>query len=296
MSELLKFLTKHQSPFFVNISPFLSYHNNKNISLDFALFKETARPHKDSRRTYKNSFDLSYDTLVSALSSAGSDKMDIVIGQIGWPTDGAASATSSNAQVFMKKFLEHVRSRSGTPLRPKEPPIETYILSLLDEDNRSIATGNFERYWGVFTFDGQAKYQLDLGQGSRKLVNAQNVQYLSSKWCLVNNNQNLSNATTRALEACSSADCSALSPGASCFNLSWPGNISYAFNSYYQQHDQRVDSCDFGGLGLITTVDPSVGTCRFIVQLRTSSSASFFISHWRITAATILLWLVGGGF
>ncbi|XP_009595444.1 glucan endo-1,3-beta-glucosidase 9 [Nicotiana tomentosiformis] len=296
MSELLKFLTKHQSPFFVNISPFLSYHSNKNISLDFALFKETARPHKDSRRTYKNSFDLSYDTLVSALSSAGSDKMDIVIGQIGWPTDGAASATSSNAQVFMKKFLEHVRSRSGTPLRPKEPPIETYILSLLDEDNRSIATGNFERYWGVFTFDGQAKYQLDLGQGSRKLVNAQNVQYLSSKWCVVNNNQNLSNATTRALEACSSADCSALSPGASCFNLSWPGNISYALNSYYQQHDQRADSCDFGGLGLITTVDPSVGTCRFIVQLRTSSSASFFISHWRITAATILLWLVGGGF
>ncbi|KAK4352474.1 hypothetical protein RND71_027992 [Anisodus tanguticus] len=299
IAELLKFLSKHQSPFFVNISPFFSYRNNKNISLDFALFKETARPHNDSRRTYKNSFDLSYDTLVSALSSAGFDKMDIVIGQIGWPTDGSANATSSNAQVFMKGLVDHLHSRAGTQLRPKEPPTETFIYSLFDEDHRSIASGNFERHWGLFTFDGQAKYQLDLGQGSRKLVNAQNVHYLSSKWCVVNNNQNLSNATARALEACSSADCSVLSPGGSCFNLSWPGNISYAFNSYYQQHDQRPDSCDFGGLGLITTVDPSVGTCRFIVQLSTSNSAvhqSFTISHWGITAATIFLWLVGGGF
>ncbi|CAN4115776.1 unnamed protein product [Withania somnifera] len=299
IAELLKFLSKHQSPFFVNISPFLSYHSNKNISLDFALFKETTRPHNDSCRTYRSSFDLSYDTLVSALSSAGFDKMDIVISQIGWPTDGAANATSSNAQVFMKGLIEHLRSRAGTPLRPNKPPIETYIYSLFDEDHRSIASGNFERHWGVFTFDGQAKFQLNLGQGSRKLVDAQNVQYLSSKWCVVNNNQNLSNATARALEACSSADCSVLSPGGSCFNLSWPGNISYAFNSNYQQHDQMADSCDFGGLGLITTVDPSEGTCRFTVQLRMPNSAPFqrfTISHWRITVAIILLWLVGGGF
>lgn len=300
MAELLKLLSNNQSPFFVNISPFLSYHSNKNISLDFALFKDAARPHNDNCRTYKNSFDLSYDTVVSALSSAGFDKMDIIIGQIGWPTDGAANATSSNAQVFMKGLLDHLHSRVGTPLRPKEPPTETYIYSLFDEDERSITSGNFERHWGVFTFDGQAKYQLALGQGSRKLVNAQNIQYLSSKWCVVNSNGNLSNATAWALEACSSADCSVLSPGGSCFNLSWPGNISYAFNSNYQQHDQRADSCDFGGLGLITTVDPSVGTCRFIVQLRLSNSAlheSFTtISHWRITVATILVWLVSGGF
>ncbi|KAK2982734.1 hypothetical protein RJ640_025150 [Escallonia rubra] len=276
MIELLTFLNKHRSPFFVTISPFLSYYQNKkNISLDFALMKETARSHNDSHKIYKNNFDLIYDTLVTALLTAGSPQIDIVISQIGWPTDGAANATSSIAEVFMKNLMDHLHTKPGTPRRPKDPPMETYIISLLDEDQRSIAIGSFERHWGVFTFDGQAKYHVDFGQGSRKLVNAQGVDYFSSKWCVVNNNIDLSNATASAVDACSVADCSALSPGGSCFNISWPGNISYAFNSYYQQHDQKADSCDFGGLGLITTVDPSVQNCRFPVELMSSHSVSF---------------------
>ncbi|PON85882.1 Glycoside hydrolase [Trema orientale] len=272
MIELLTFLTKHNSPFFVTISPFLSLYQNKNISLDFSLFKDTAKSRNDSHRTYGNSFDLSYDTLVTALSMLGFSRIGIVIAQIGWPTDGSANATSANAETFTKGLMEHLHSKSGTPLRPKDPPIETYILSLLDEDQRSIAAGSFERHWGLFTFDGQAKYRVDFGQGSKTLVNAQNVEYLPSKWCVVNNNKDLSNASASALNACSAADCTALSPGGSCSNISWPGNISYAFNSYYQQHDQSADSCDFGGLGLITTVDPSVDKCRFPVELRTSYS------------------------
>ncbi|EXB75719.1 Glucan endo-1,3-beta-glucosidase 9 [Morus notabilis] len=274
MIQLLTFLTKHGSPFFVTISPFLSFHQNKNISLDFALFKETAKPRNDSRRTYKNSFDLSYDTLVAALSTIGFSRINIVVAQIGWPTDGAANATSAIAETFIKGLMEHLHSRVGTPLRPKIPPIETYILSLLDEDQRSVAAGSFERHWGLFTFDGQAKYRVDFGQGSRNLVNAQNVEYFPLRWCVLNNNKDLSNATTSAQEACSAADCTALSPGGSCSNLSWPGNVSYAFNSYYQQHNQSADSCDFGGLGLITTVDPSVDKCRFPVELRNSYSHS----------------------
>uniref|UniRef100_A0A6M2EWV7 glucan endo-1,3-beta-D-glucosidase n=1 Tax=Populus davidiana TaxID=266767 RepID=A0A6M2EWV7_9ROSI len=293
MTELLTFLTKHHSPFFATISPFIISHRNKNISLDFSLFKETKHSRNDGHRTYKNSFDLGYDTLVTALSTAGFPKMDVVVAKIGWPTDGAANATPSAAETFMKGLMDHLHSKSGTPLRPRNPPIETYIFSLLDEDQRSIVNGNFERHWGVFTFDGQAKYSVDLGQGSKNLVNAQYVEYLSSKWCVVNNNKDLSNATASALDACSTADCTALSPGGSCFNISWPANISYAFNNYYQLHDQRADSCDFGGLGLITTVDPSVGNCRFPVELRTSHSESLYgvcLLQWMIllTINTIL--------
>ncbi|KAJ0020954.1 hypothetical protein Pint_32470 [Pistacia integerrima] len=280
MVELLTFLSKRHSPFFVTISPFLSFHQNKNISLDFALFKGTAHPRNDSHKTYKNSFDLSYDTLVTALSTVGFPEMDIVVAQIGWPTDGTANATASTAETFMKGLLDHLHSRVGTPLRPRNPPIEVYIFSLLDEDQRSIATGNFERHWGVFTFDGQAKYHFNFGQNAKKLVNAQNVEYLPTRWCVANNNKDLSNATARALEACSAADCSALSLGGSCYNISWPQNISYAFNSYYQQHDQTPNSCDFGGLGLITTVDPSVDNCRFPIELRTSHSSSLLGPHF----------------
>ena len=285
MIELLTFLSKHHSPFFVTISPFISFQQNKNISLDFTLFKENVHPHNDSHRTYKNSFDLSYDTLVTALSKIGFPEIDIVVARIGWPTDGAANATSSVAETFMKGLIDHLHSKTGTPLRPRNPPIETFMFSLLDEDRRSITSGNFERHWGLFTFDGQAKYHFNFGQGSKNLVNAQFVEYLPSKWCVVNNNKGLSNATASALEACSVSDCTALSPGGSCFNISWPGNISYAFNSYYQQHDQRADSCDFGGLGLITTVDPSVDNCRFFVELQTSHSTSVQESY-------LFLWII----
>ncbi|KMT05391.1 hypothetical protein BVRB_7g175220 [Beta vulgaris subsp. vulgaris] len=270
MVQLLTFLSKHNSPFLTSISPFHLLQQNKNISLHFSLFKETSHPRNDNHKLYDNSFDLSYDTLITALSSAGFPRMDIIIDQIGWPTDGAVNANSSTGETFMKGLLNHLRGKSGTPLRPHNPPSEAYLLSLLDEDQRSIADGGFERHWGIFTFDGQAKYEINLGQGSRSLVNAQNVEYLSAKWCVLNNDKDLSNASASALDACSTADCSALSPGGSCYNLTWPGNISYAFNSYYQQHDQSPDSCDFGGLGLVTTVDPSVDNCRFVVLLRTS--------------------------
>ncbi|OWM68713.1 hypothetical protein CDL15_Pgr024900 [Punica granatum] len=274
MIQLLTFLSEHHSPFFATISPYQSLLQNKNTSLNFALFRAAARPHNDGHRNYKNSFDLSYDTLVTALYSSGFPGMEIVIAEIGWPTDGAADATSLLAEEFMKGLLDHLQSKSGTPLRPRHPPLETYLFSLLDEDQRNVSSGNFERHWGIFTFDGQAKYQVDLGQDSRKLANAQSVEYLPSEWCVMNNNKDLSNATAEALEACLVADCTALSPGGSCFNLSWPANMSYAFNSYYQQHDQRADHCYFGGLGLITTVDPSTETCRFSIGLRTSLSVS----------------------
>ncbi|KAL9675765.1 hypothetical protein QQ045_003971 [Rhodiola kirilowii] len=292
MTRLLSFLSRYQAPFLVNISPFQSMIENKNLSLDFAIFKENVRPLNDSRRSYKNSFDVTYDMLVTALSAAGFPRMDIIVGQIGWPTDGSTYANSFTAEAFMKGLMEHLHTKKGTPLRPGTPPLETFIFSLLDEDTRSIAPGDFERHWGVFTFDGQAKYHTDLQQGLRNLINEQNVEYMPSKWCVVDNNKDLSNASSSAMSACASADCTALSPGGSCSNISWPANVSYAFNSFFQKHDQLADSCDFGGLGLITTVDPSFDDCRFYIQIQTSHSTSLYTSwlfHWLILATTVIL-------
>ncbi|GER25670.1 glucan endo-1 3-beta-glucosidas [Striga asiatica] len=288
MTQLLTFLNRHESPFFASMSPFQSYRENKNFTLDFALF----------RNTHKNIFDLSLDIISAALSNAGFPQMEIVVGQIGWPTDGAPNATSSNAEEFMNGLTGHLRNTQPgkSSKRQVSSPTEVYILSLLDEDERSIASGDFERHLGLFTFDGQAKYRADLGQGPKPLVNAVDVRYLSARWCVVDNNKDLSNATSLAREACAEgADCTALSPGSSCSGLGWPGNISYAFNSFYQQHDQNLESCDFGGLGLVTTVDPSVGSCRFFVGL----SMSFAGPHgpgpfsWMVLlVTTISLWVL----
>lgn len=282
MLQLASFLKNNGSPFVVNISPFLNLYKNKNYSADYAFFENKAHPLVDGKNVYNNYFDGNLDTLESALKKIGFGQMPIVVGQVGWPTDGGFNATVSNAKRFIQGLVNHVISNKGTPLRPGNPPIETYIFSLLDEDQRSILHGNFERHWGIFTIDGQVKYEIDIGQDAG-LVNAENVRYLSSRWCVANDNHDLTNVSRHVEQACSTSDCTALFSGGSCNHIGSPGNISYAFNSYYQFHNQSVDSCNFDGLGMITIVDPSIGDCRFLVATSDSYASSLYSSvkkHW----------------
>ncbi|KAK8946532.1 Glucan endo-1,3-beta-glucosidase 9 [Platanthera zijinensis] len=274
MSLLLSFLSKHQSPFVLDIDPLLSLQQSANLSIDYFLFRSSGRHLTDGPIRYTNFFDSTVDSVVTSLTKAGFADMDIIIGRVGWPTDGSPNATSNTAQIFMLGLAAHLKSKIGTPLRPMRAIEQIYIFSLLDEDERDISEENYARHFGVFTVDGQAKYGVDLGQGTKKLANARDVDYLSPRWCVANDNKDLSNVSASALSACADADCTALSSGGSCSGIGWPVNVSYAFNSYYQQHDQDADSCDFDGLGLITTVDPSVGDCMFSIALRDSSSIS----------------------
>jgi hypothetical protein len=276
MVKLLSFLANNSSPFMVELNPFLSFQQNKNLSLDYYLFQLMAHPVKDGQNKYDNYFDASIDALVTALTKAGFGNMDIIVGRAGWPTDGAGNATPAVAQSFMTGLVNHLAKKSGTPLWPKVTPIVTYLFSLLDEDQHSMARGGCESHYGIFTFDGQAKYHVNIGQGPEALKNAPDVEYLPSKWCVLDNNKDLSgfNVSSSFGAACSSGDCTALSPGGSCSGLGWPGNVSYAFNNYYQQHDQSEKSCNFNGLGLITTIDPSVDNCLFPLAIHTSVAAS----------------------
>ncbi|KAE8795932.1 Glucan endo-1,3-beta-glucosidase 9 [Hordeum vulgare] len=276
MVELLPFLANHSSPFMVELNPILSLQQKKNISLDYYLFQLMSRPISDGHNKYDNYFDASIDALVTALTKAGFNDMGIIVGRAGWPTDGAVNATSAIAQSFMTGLVNHLARKSGTPLRPKFVPTETYLYSLLDEDQHSISSGSYDRHYGIFTFDGQAKYHVNLGQGPMALKNALDVDYLPLKWCVVDNNKDLSNVSSSFSAACSNADCTALSSGGSCSGLGWPGNVSFAFNSYYQQHDQSEESCSFNGLGLITTVDPSVDNCLFALAIRASAATASF--------------------
>ncbi|MQL74729.1 hypothetical protein Taro_007124 [Colocasia esculenta] len=273
MTEIVQFLNKNGAPFTVNIYPFLSLYGNKDFPFNYAFFDGGATPVPDNGISYTNVFDANFDTLISALKAVGLGDMPIIVGEVGWPTEGDINARATLAQRFYNGLLPRLARNQGTPLRPSTY-IEVYLFGLIDEDAKSVAPGNFERHWGIFKYDGQPKFPLDLsGQGQNKLpVGAKNVQYLPQKWCVFNPNaRDLSKLGDNINYACTFSDCTALGYGSSCNGLDAAGNASYAFNMYFQVQNQVEESCIFEGLAMVTTQNASTDTCNFIVQIAASS-------------------------
>ncbi|EYU27631.1 hypothetical protein ABFS82_13G139500 [Erythranthe guttata] len=288
ITQLVSFLNSNNAPFVVNIYPFLSLYANSDFPQDYAFFNGTAHAVTDGPNVYYNAFDGNFDTLVAALGKLGFPQMPIVVGEVGWPTDGAPSANLTAAKSFNQGLVRSVLSNKGTPLRPGVPPMDVYLFSLFDEGGKSVLPGNFERHWGIFSFDGQAKYPLNLGNGMLK--NAREVGYLPSRWCVANPTRDLSAVEDHFKLACSYADCTTLSYGGSCNGIGEKGNVSYAFNSYYQLQKQNPRSCEFDGLGLVTFLDPSVGDCRFLVGVTDVKSLGFRFNGGGSILSLIIFW------
>lgn len=248
MTQIVEFLAKNGAPFTINIYPFLSLYGNDDFPFNYAFF-DGGNPIVDNGIQYTNVFDANFDTLVSSLRAIGHGDMTIIVGEVGWPTDGDKNANIANAQRFYNGLMPRLAGNVGTPLRPGY--LEVYLFGLLDEDVKSVAPGNFERHWGIYRYDGQPKFPLDLsGQNqNRFLIPAQNVEYLPQKWCVFNPNANdLSKLADNINYACTFSDCTALGYGSSCNILDANGNASYAFNMYYQVQNQDDMACNFQGL------------------------------------------------
>ncbi|KAJ8570331.1 hypothetical protein K7X08_037303 [Anisodus acutangulus] len=287
MTQIVQFMSKNQAPFTVNIYPFLSLYANEHFPIDFAFFDGAPNPILDNGVEYTNVFDANFDTLYSALKAVGYGNMPILVGEVGWPTDGDKNANLNNAYRFYRGLFMKLASNKGTPLRPGY--IEVYLFGLIDEDAKSIDPGNFERHWGIFRYDGQPKFPMDIsGQGQdRHLIAAKNVQYLPKRWCMLNPNvqeYNLSKLADNIDYACTFSDCTALGYGSSCNNLDANGNASYAFNMYYQVQNQLNVSCDFQGLAMVTDKNLSQGTCNFIIQ-----TGVYSFSHKVLPGVIVLL-------
>ncbi|XP_009618025.1 glucan endo-1,3-beta-glucosidase 5-like [Nicotiana tomentosiformis] len=275
MMKIVKFLSDNGGPLTINIYPFLSLYADPHFPIDFAFFSGSSSPVVDGSITYNNVFEANYDTLVWALEKNGFGSMPIIVGEIGWPTDGDANANIEYARKFNQGLLDRISRGIGTPKRPTPPDI--YIFGLVDEDAKSIEPGNFERHWGVFAFDGAIKYQLDLGN-NRSLTSAKGVRYLARKWCVMAPEANVMDPSLPESinYACSYADCTSLGYGSSCGGLDVKSNASYAFNMYYQTMNQQKGSCErFHNLSVITTIDPSPSSsgrgnsssCRFEIMI-----------------------------
>ncbi|KAI9191133.1 hypothetical protein LWI28_004059 [Acer negundo] len=269
MLAIVKFYSDNGLPFTVNIYPFISLYIDANFPVEYAFFDGNSSPVDDGGTSYSNMFDANHDTLVHALQKNGFGNLPIIVGEIGWPTDGDRNANIEYARRFNQGFVSHISGGKGTPMRPG--PIDAYFFSLIDEDAKSIDPGNFERHWGIFTFDGQAKYALNLGTtNSGTLVPARNVKYLEKKWCVLKPSAKLDDpqVASSVSYACGLADCTSLGYETSCGTLDLAGNISYAFNSYYQKNNQLDEACKFPGGSVVTKSDPSVGNCRFAVMIQ----------------------------
>lgn len=292
MAEIVQFLNQNGAPFTVNIYPFLSLYADAHFPIDYAFFDGTATPTPDNGINYMNVFDANFDTLVSALKAVGLGDMPIIVGEVGWPTDGDINAKVSYAQRFYAGLLKRLAANQGTPLRPNTY-IEVYLFSLIDEDAKSIEPGKFERHWGIFRYDGQPKFPMDLsGQGQNKmLVGAKNVQYLPKRWCAFNPNSNgdLSKLGDNIDYACTYSDCTSLGYGSTCNGLDANANASYAFNMYFQAQNQKDMSCYFQGLGTITTQNYSQGDCTFIIQLGYNAAS---LSSSPLCLVLVLVYLV----
>ncbi|KAM7274439.1 hypothetical protein ACFE04_016305 [Oxalis oulophora] len=280
MISIVQFLDNNGAPFTVNIYPFLSLYADPNFPIEYAFFdNNSTSPIVDGSITYTNVFDANFDTLISALERNNFTKIPVIIGEVGWPTDGDSHANPQSAQRFNQGLINRIISQQGTPRR-KTPP-EIYVFGLLDEDNKSTAPGNFERHWGLFNYDGSVKYNLNTGN-TGGLVAAKGVRYLARQWCIMSPQADVTDVTTLASAvdyACSYADCTSLGFGSSCGQLDAQSNVSYAFNMYYQTMDQRKGACSFNNLSVVTSVDPSQDSCRFEIQIDLKKQSSTRRSH-----------------
>lgn len=265
MVSIVKYMNDHGCPITVNIYPFIALYYDPSFPIDYAFFDGGVPPLVDGNYTYTNALDANYDTLVVTLEKSGFGSLPIIVGEIGWPTDGNPNANVTLAQKFYQGLVNRVRKDVGTPRRATAPDI--YMFSLMDEDAKSTAPGPFETHWGIFNIDGSTKFTIDLGDG-KKLTGAKGVEYLDKQWCVVSPDANVNDANfAEAINyACSHADCTSLTPGSSCGNLDVKGNASYAFNMYFQVNDQKDGTCGFKPYGMITKTDPSSGNCRFPIM------------------------------
>ncbi|KNA24361.1 hypothetical protein SOVF_016250 isoform A [Spinacia oleracea] len=285
MLDIVGFLKEKGAPFIVNIYPFLSLYQNPNFPEEFAFFDGNGKSINDNSHTYNNVFDANFDTLVWALKKNGYGDLKIVVGEIGWPTDGHIKANTKYAKKFYNGLLKKLASNKGTPMRSGQ--LEVFLFGLLDENTKSIDPGDFERHWGIFRYDGQPKFSMDLNgkDNSKTLVGAKGVQYMESKWCVFNKDaKNQDNISASVDYACSMSDCTSLGYGSSCNDLDVNGNISYAYNMYFQFNEQSVEACDFDGLATITSNNASQPGCLFPIEI---VSAAF-----RLTIVPIQLLLL----
>ncbi|KAL8493889.1 hypothetical protein ACS0TY_024887 [Phlomoides rotata] len=272
MTTFLRILQQNKAPFVVAINTFGDIQDTGvDFNFAFADNKSTFIIRDVNGSVYTNMFEVMYDSFIWALIKLNASNLRVIVGQVGWPTDGYPGANVTMAERFYKSLLPFVSSNRGTPMCPGEP-IDVYIHSLTDENKMPIyGNATFTRHWGIYMSNGRPKYKIDLsGQGlDIHPSEGKGIMRMPDRWCMFNDNPSTDFAKLRKQidKACSKADCTAMAPGGSCSHLGFPLNVSYAFNMHFQSQNQNETECDFEGFGHVAAEDPSTPECVFPVEV-----------------------------
>ncbi|KAE8718549.1 hypothetical protein F3Y22_tig00110013pilonHSYRG00525 [Hibiscus syriacus] len=104
---------------------------------------------------------------------------------------------------------------------------------------------------------------------NKSLVGGKNVPYMEKQWCVYYEDaSDQKDLNVKVAWACNNTDCTTLVAGASCSGMGIKTNDSVAFNMYYQMSNQSKASCDFQGLAKIVKQDPSNGTRKLPIMIK----------------------------
>ncbi|KAF5945843.1 hypothetical protein HYC85_016071 [Camellia sinensis] len=109
---------------------------------------------------YDNMLDAEIDAAYTALEDAGYKKMEVIVTETGWASDGdqnEAAATVSNARTYNYNLRKRLAKRKGTPRRPKSV-LKVYVFAMFNEDSKPGPAS--ERNFGLFKADGNISYDI----------------------------------------------------------------------------------------------------------------------------------------
>lgn len=237
LKPILGFLSESNSSFMVNVYPFFLHQTmTQVVSLDYYLFKDNRGT--DDPKTglhYGNYLDAILDSLVSAMSALNFSDIPITVTETSWPSRDHLS------QTYNENLLAHARGNSGTPMRPTAE-VGIYVTDF---------------------FDGVPMHRLTL-EGARPHARS----LASQVWCVAKSNVS-DTALQAALDwACGpnsgqgNVNCGPIQSGQSCYlPNTLQAHCNWAFNTYFQSHNQTSASCDFQGCATLTSSDPSEMIC-----------------------------------
>ncbi|KAB8106065.1 hypothetical protein EE612_040255 [Oryza sativa] len=268
MLQYLQFLNNTASPFMLNAQPYYDYVKGQGVfPLEYALFRslnpDSQISDPNTNLFYTNMFDAMVDATYNSMQAMNFTGIPVMVTASGWPSHGGQNekaANVDNALAYNTNLIRHVLNNSGTPGQPNNQ-VSTFIFELFNEDLRAGPVS--EKNWGIMFPNATTVYSLTFEDMATTNTDS---PVLRGTFCVANSSAPHS-ALKQSLDwACGpgSANCSAIQPGQPCYKSDDIVAVaSYAFNDYYHRTRASGGTCNFNSTAMVTSTDPSHGSCIF---------------------------------